>query len=33
MSALETRQKEMELTISTMAGQVTEVLTSTAANT
>jgi hypothetical protein len=32
ISALETRQKEMELTVSVMAGQVTEVLTSTAAN-
>jgi uncharacterized protein YejL (UPF0352 family) len=32
ISALETRQKEMELTVSVMATQVTEVLTSTAAN-
>jgi hypothetical protein len=33
ISVLETRQKEMELTVSVMVGQVTEVLTSTAANT
>jgi hypothetical protein len=33
LSTLESRQKEMEVTISAMAGQVTAVLTSTATNT
>jgi hypothetical protein len=32
LSILESRQKEMEVTMSAMAGQVTAVLTSTAAN-